>query len=256
VSGRADISAVVITKNAENHLDRVLGALNCCGEIVVLDSGSIDRTREIAMSHSVSWFEREFDGYGSQKRHAVLRASFDWILAIDADEVLDEEAGSAVAAIDWARCDPTQCWRIRRRPFVGRREILYGHWNPDWAVRIFHRRHHDFSNAPIHESVTPTATVRTLPGSIRHYSYGDLSQVIRMDYHRLKAGRYRDQGRRVGGSVLALRATWAFFHSYILRRGFLDGPAGVVVALAGAVNAVMGLALASEGEVSDAGRQD
>jgi glycosyltransferase involved in cell wall biosynthesis len=238
----------VIARDAEEFLDRVLGALHCCSEIVVLDSGSGDRTREIALEHGASWFERTFDGYGSQKRHAVVRASFDWILSIDADEVLDTEAGSAVAAMDWRREDPSQCWRIRRRPFVGSREIRYGHWNPDWVVRLFHRAHHDFSNAPIHESVTPTGPVHTLPGSLAHHSYRDLSEVIRMDYHRLKAERYRSDGRHASGPTLAARASWAFFYSYVLRRGFLDGPAGVVVALAGAVNAVMGLAIASEGE--------
>lgn len=242
------ISAVVITRDAEELLDRVLGALRFCSEIVVLDSGSGDRTREIALEHGANWFERTFDGYGSQKRHAVVRASFDWILSIDADEVLDDEAGSALAAMDWHCEDPSQCWRIRRRPHVGTREIRYGHWNPDWVVRLFHRTHHDFSNAPIHESVTPTGAVHTLPGSLAHHSYRDLGEVIRMDYQRLKADRYRRDGRHAGGPTLAARATWAFFYSYVLRRGFLDGPAGVVVALAGAVNAVMGLAIASEGE--------
>ena len=114
-------------------------------------------------------------------------------------------------------------------------------------VRLFHRGHHDFSTAPIHESVTPTGAVRTLPGSLLHYSYRDLGEIIRMDYHRIKAKWYGDQGQRVGGPTLAARAIWKFFYSYVIRRGFLDGPAGVVVALAGAVNAVMGLALASEG---------
>lgn len=242
----APISAVLITKNAEEHLDRVLGALHCCEEIVVLDSGSTDRTRKIASEHGVSWFEKPFDGYGPQKRHAIVRARFDWILAVDADEVLDEEAGAAVVTIDWERLDPSLCWRVRRRPFVAGREIRHGHWNPDWVLRLFHRRHHDFSNDPIHESVTPTADVRTLPGSLLHFSYRDLGEVIRMDYHRLKADRYRVRGRRASGPTLAARATWAFFFSYVVRRGFLDGPAGVVIALAGAVNAVMGLALASE----------
>ena len=243
---KAPLSAVLITENAEEHLDRVLGALRCCGEIVVLDSGSTDRTREIALEHGASWHERPFDGYGPQKRHAVVRAGYDWILAVDADEVLDEEAGAAISAIDWGRQDPSLCWRLRRRPFVGRREIRFGHWNPDWVVRLFHRGHHDFSTASIHESVTPTGAVRTLPGSLIHFSYRDVGEIIRMDYHRLKAGRYRDQGRRASGPLLAARATWAFFYSFVVRRGFLDGPAGVVVALAGAVNAVMGLALASE----------
>jgi glycosyltransferase involved in cell wall biosynthesis len=250
LSGTAPLSAVLITKNAEEYLDRVLGALGCCGEIVVLDSGSTDRTREIALEHGASWYEQPFDGYGPQKRHAVVRAGYDWILAIDADEVLDDEAGAAVTAVDWDRQDPSLCWRLRRRPFVGRREIRFGHWNPDWVVRLFHRGHHAFSSAPIHESVTPTGAVRSLPGSLIHYSYRDLDEIIRMDYHRLKADRYRDQGRRTSGPTLAARAAWAFFYSYMIRRGFLDGPAGVVIALAGSVNAVMGLALASEDDKS------
>ena len=246
MSGRPPLSAVLITRDAEENLDRVLRALQFCGEILVLDSGSTDRTREIALEHGASWYQRPFDGYGSQKRHAVVRARYDWILAIDSDEVLDDEAGAAVQAVDWDRQNPSQCWRLRRRPFVGQREVRFGHWNPDWVVRLFHRSHHDFSGAPIHESVTPAGPVLTLPGSLIHYSYRDLGEIVRMDYHRLKAQRYRDQGRHAGGPMLAMRAAWAFFYSYIVRRGFLDGPAGVVVALAGATNAVMGLALASE----------
>ncbi len=246
MSGLLPLSAVLITKDAEEYLDRVLGALRCCGEIVVLDSGSTDRTREIALEHGASWYERPFDGYGPQKRHAIVRARYDWILSIDADEVLDDEACAALKAVDWDRQDPSLCWRLKRRPFVGQREVRFGHWNPDWVVRLFHRGHHDFSGLSIHESVTPTGAVRILPGSLSHYSYRDLGEVIRMDYHRIKARRYVDQGRRAAGPLLAVRATWAFLYSYIVRRGFLDGPAGVVVALAGSVNAVMGLALASE----------
>ena len=96
----APVSAVLITRDAAEYFDRVLSALRCCSEIVVLDSGSSDRTREIALEHGASWFERDFDGYGSQKRHAVVRARFDWILSVDADEVLDDEAGAALAAWD------------------------------------------------------------------------------------------------------------------------------------------------------------
>lgn len=242
----APISAVLITHNAEEHLDRALAALGQCAEIVVLDSGSTDRTKDIALAHGASWFERPFDGYGSQKRHAVVRAQHDWILSVDADEILDDEASDAIAAIDWTRQNPAACWRIRRRPFVGNREIRHGHWVPDLTVRLFHRGHHDFSNRPIHEGVQPTGPVRTLPGSLLHYSYRDLGEVIRMDYHRAKAARFRAAGRSTSGPALAVRAMWAFSYSYFLRRGFLDGPAGVVVAVAGSVNAVMGLAMASE----------
>lgn len=247
MSSLPPLSGVVITRNAEEYLDRVLAALHCCGEILVLDSGSTDGTRQIADKHGASWFERPFDGYGSQKRHAVVRAAHDWILSVDADEVLDHEAASAIETIDWCDQDPSVCWRIRRRPFIGRREIRHGHWNPDWVIRLFHRGHHDFSAAAVHETVSPKGTVRTLPGSLHHYSYRDLGEVFRMDYHRIKARRYRDEGRRSAGPGLAARASWAFAYSYLIRRGFRDGPAGVVIALAGAVNSVMGLAIAGEG---------
>jgi len=245
-SGSLLLSAVLITKDAEAHLERVLKPLSVCGEIVILDSGSADRTREIALAHGARWHEHPFDGYGPQKRRAVSLAANDWILSVDADEVLDEEGAAAIDAIPWEQQDPSSCWKISRRPFVGRREIRYTHWVPDPVVRIFHRGRHSFSNATVHETVASSGPVHTLPGSLLHYSYRDLGEVFRMDYHRIKGARYRASGRRVAGPVLAVRASWRFFYSYVVRRGFLEGGAGVIIALSGSVNSVMGLAIASE----------
>jgi glycosyltransferase involved in cell wall biosynthesis len=242
------LSAVLITRDAEEHLDRVLRSLNVCGEIVILDSGSIDRTREIAAAHGARWYERPFSGYGPQKQLAVSLAVNDWILAVDADEILDAEATSALCGVPWSRQDPAACWRINRRPFIGRREIRHTHWVPDRVVRIFNRGCHAFSDVAVHESIVPTGPLYDLPGSCLHYSYRDLGEVFRMDYHRLKSISYRAAGRRASGPQLAIRAAWRFFYSYVVRRGVLDGRAGVVIALAGSVNAVMGLALAGEME--------
>lgn len=238
------ISAVLITLNAERHLDRVLTSLaGVCAEIVVLDSGSTDATKEIAERHGARFFVRPFDGYGAQKRAAVGMAANDWILSLDADEVLDEQARGSLRSvlITGAR----SCWRIRRRNHVGGREIRYGHWSPDWCVRLFNRTEHTFSNDPVHEAVRPTGQLLTLPGSILHYGYADLADIIRGKYHRMKGAAYRTQGRRASSVSLILRAWWAFTKSYVLKRGFLDGQAGVAVALSAAVNAVMGLAIAS-----------
>lgn len=245
--GRAEaLSAVLITRDAEEHLDRVLQPLSVCGEIVVLDSGSSDRTKEIAAAHGARWCEHPFAGYGPQKQRAVSLAANDWILSVDADEVLDAEATAAVCAIPWSRQDPAACWRLNRRPFIGRREIRHTHWVPDRVVRIFHRGRHGFTDAAVHESVVPTGPRHDLPGSLLHYSYRDLSEVFRMDYHHLKSVSYRAARRRASGPELAVRAAWRFIYSYVVRRGVLDGRAGVVIALAGSVNAVMGLALAGE----------
>jgi glycosyltransferase involved in cell wall biosynthesis len=240
------VSAVLITRNAEAHLDRVLAPLSVCAEIVVLDSGSTDWTKEIALEHGGRWYEHPFDGYGPQKRRAVAFANHDWILSIDADEILDVDGVAGLCAIDWPSADLLGCWRIRRRTFIGTREIRHGHWKNERPVRLFNRLVNEISSAPVHESVRPTGGVRDLPGSLLHYSYRDLGDVIRLDYHRLKAVRYREAERRAGGGLLALRAVWAGFHSYVLRSGFREGGAGVVIALAAAVNASMGLALASE----------
>lgn len=239
------VSAVVITLNAERWLEAALAPLAVCAEIVVLDSGSTDRTEAIAGAAGARWHSHPFDGYGAQKRRAVALAENDWILSVDGDEILEAETVAAIAAIDWAAEDPGACWAIRRRPFVGGREIRHGHWVPDPVVRLFNRRRHNFSAATVHESVAATGQVHRLPGAMRHHSYDDLAAVFRAEHHRLKAAEYRKAMRRVPGAVeLTARAGWAFVYSLVLKRGFLDGPAGVVIALSGAVNAVLGLALA------------
>lgn len=240
------LSAVLITHDAERHLDRVLAPLAVCDEILILDSGSRDRTREIAAAHRAVWHEHPFDGYGPQKRRAVALARNDWIVLIDADEILDQQAAAALAAVDWQRHDDSLCWSILRRPFVGSREIRHGDWAPDWVVRVFNRRCHNPSSAPVHESVRPTGPVRRLGGSMLHLTAADLADVFRVDYYRIKAGVYREAGRRARPPVLAARALGAFLRSYLLRAGFLDGNPGVVIAVAAAANAVTGLALASE----------
>jgi hypothetical protein len=104
---------------------------------------------------------------------------------------------------------------------------------------------HTFSDDAVHEAVRPTGPLLTLPGSLLHFGYADLSDIIRLKYHRLKAVAYHAKGRRANSATLVLRAAWAFFHSYVLKQGFRDRQAGVVVALSAALNAVLGLAQAS-----------
>lgn len=253
---KAPLSAVLITRDAERQLERALAPLAFCSEILILDSGSRDRTRAIAAAHGAVWHEHDFEGYGPAKRRAVALASCDWVLSLDADEVLDEQAITALAGIDWAAADPRTCWSLRRRPFVGSREIRHGDWAPDWVVRVFNRRHHTVSADLVHESVTPTGPLRRLDGSLLHFTAADLAAVFRPDYYRLKAVVYRQRGRRAGAPVLALRAAVAFVRSYLVRAGFLDGRAGVVVAVAAAANAVTGLALAASETASVPGPAD
>lgn len=242
------VSAVLIVLNGERHLERVLAALSFCAEVLILDSGSTDRTLEIAARLKARVEHQAFLGYGPQKRRAVELAKHDWVLVIDDDEVLDYEAASAIQALDFG--DPARAWQLRRRNYIGEREVRYGQWWPDHTVRLFNRTAAQFNHNAVHESVEPAGEVLTLPGALHHYSFLDLGDVFvrTASYARAKATRYRFAGRRAGPVQLVVRGCWGFFRSYVLKLGFRDGSAGVVVAMSVALDAVLGLAMASEQE--------
>jgi glycosyltransferase involved in cell wall biosynthesis len=140
------VSAVLITRDAARHLERVLAPLSCCAEILILDSGSRDRTREIAAAHGARWHEHPFEGYGPAKRRAVALAAFDWVLSIDADEVLDERSAAALGR-RLGRRTPAPAGAAPPA-FIGSRGsgTVTG---PDWVVRVFNRRHHEVSADPV-----------------------------------------------------------------------------------------------------------
>lgn len=238
------ISAVLITLNAERHLEKVLEALRDLDEIVILDSGSTDRTKEIAQRYGVVWQVRAFDGYGPQKQAACALAKNDWILSVDADEVIDAQAQAALKNL--ALDDPKKVWEICRRNFIGNREIRHGALGKDYPIRLFNRTVHAINSNRIHESVEPHGPVLRLPGSMLHYTYSNLTEIFRPKFLLAKAVAAQNAQRRSSGPALALRAAWSFGKSYILQCGFLDGPAGVGVALGAAVASTFGLAMASD----------
>lgn len=238
------ISAVIIVKDGERHLAEVLAALRGCAEVLVLDSGSADRTVEIARAAGARLEYQAFLGYGAQKNHAIALARHDWILSLDADEVLDAAGQAALVRLDLA--DASRCWRLRRRTFVGQRELRHGHLN-DAPVRLFNRTITRFSDSRVHESVPARGPVATLDGALAHYAFRDAADLVQRGagYARLKAALYREQGRRAAAPALLGRAAAAFAKSYLLKAGFLDGGLGVVSALSAALNATTALALAT-----------
>ena len=240
------ISAVLIVHNGERHLDRVLGAVGFCDEILVLDSGSTDRTLEICAAHKARVEHQPFLGYGPQKQRAVELAKHDWVLVIDDDEVLDYEAATTIQVLDYT--DTNRCWRLRRRTYVGGREIRYGQWSPDYSLRLFNRTTAHFNDRLIHESVEASGTILNLPGALHHYSYTDFADIFSRcgSYARKKAKRYRDEGRRSSAIPLLFRFLWGFIRSYVAKQGFRDGSAGVIVAMSVALDAILGLAMAEK----------
>lgn len=241
--GPLPISAVIITRNAERHLAAVLAACEFCAERLVLDSGSTDGTEAIAREAGARFERQEFLGYGPQKRRAVELARHDWILALDADEILEEAARRAIAGLDFS--DPTACWQFTRRTFIGRREIRHGPWRRDRVLRLFNRTTAAFKPLAVHEEVESSRPPLLLPGSILHYSYAGLPDVIArsLRYAPLKADVMRRKGQRPALWSLPARGVAAFCGSYIGSGGWRDGAAGFVIAVARVLDSTLPRAL-------------
>jgi hypothetical protein len=242
------ISAVVITRNAAGRLPDVLEAVAFCGERLVLDSGSTDDTVAVAEAAGARVEHQPFLGYGPQKRRAVELAAHDWILSVDADEVLDADARAAVLAADLS--DPAACYVFRRRTFVGDREIRHGAWSDDRVLRLFNRRTAAFKPLPVHEEVESARPPTLLPGSILHYSYASCGDVLArsLRYAPLKAAIMRGKRQKTGLATMPIRGLVAFLKSYLVRGGWRDGAAGFVVALARVIDSTLPRAMLLEGE--------
>jgi glycosyltransferase involved in cell wall biosynthesis len=233
------ISAVIITLNGAARLAAVLEAVAACDERLVLDSGSTDDTVAVAAAAGARVLHQPFLGYGPQKQRAVDLARHDWILSLDDDEVLDEEARDAIDRLDLS--DPSACWSIRRRTFIGGREIRNGPWRREHVLRLFNRRTANFKPLRVHEEVRSNSSPQLLPGSILHYSYANAADVIArsLRYAPLKAEVMRSKGQRVGVWMLPLRGMAAFVRSYCLKGGWRDGAAGFVIAMSRVIDSTL-----------------
>lgn len=242
------ISAVVITQDAARRLPEVLAAVDFCGERFVLDSGSVDDTVAIARAAGARVEHQEFLGYGPQKRRGVELALHDWILSVDADEVLDEEARWAIRTADLS--DPEACYAFRRRTFVGDREVRHGPWSHDRVLRLFNRRTASFKPLPVHEEVAATRPPVLLPGSILHYSYASCGDVLgrSLRYAPLKATIMRGKGQRINPFTMPFRGLAAFAKSYFVRGGWRDGAVGFVVALSRVIDSTLPRAMLLAGD--------
>jgi glycosyltransferase involved in cell wall biosynthesis len=225
------IAATIITYNEQRNLPRAIESLRCCDEIVVLDSGSTDRTVEIAANLGARVIETPWRGYASQKNYASENASHDWILSLDADEVLSEALEAEIWQIkkNGPRYDAYTMPRLAQ--YLGR-WIYHSGWHPDRKIRLFDRRKGVWHGDYVHESVKVSGTVGHLQANILHFTCSSLSEHLKtMDrYTTLAAQQILDEKRKVTFSNLLLNPPWTFVQTYILKAGFLDGTEGLAIA--------------------------
>lgn len=227
---RRKISAVVIALDEGKNIAACLESLRWADEIVVVDSGSSDATREIARRYTDKVYNVPWKGFGPQKRAAVELASHDVVLNVDCDERVTPELAEEIGGI-LSGPGMAAAYTVPRRTFLGGKEIRHCGWHPDRTTRLFDRTRARFSADLVHERVEVSGEAVPLKGHLLHYSFSGIGDMIpKIDrYSDLSARQMYERGRRCGILDLTLRPAFAFFRTYLLRLGFLDGVEGVVI---------------------------
>jgi len=221
---------VIITRDASATLERTLESLSEFPEVLVYDNGSVDGTTKICSGFpNVRTVAGEFAGFGATKARAVSLARGDWVLSIDADEYMSPELLDSIRLLDLD--DPGCAFAIERCNLFMGKHVTHGGWGDDWLVRLFNRRICSFSDRAVHEKVIvpDDGRVERLDGVLWHQAITDLGQFLtKIDlYSKLSLLRDRPTHNPV---VVSIMTVWSMFRSFVIKRGFLDGWRGLVIA--------------------------
>lgn len=225
-----NISIVIITLNAADTLGATLHSVRDFANVVVWDNGSTDGTLAIAAANpNVDVHHATFIGFGPSKNAACDLAANDWVLSLDADECLDANLVSALR--HWPGDAPGTVGEVLRENHFMGRAVRHGGWGNDHLVRLFHREHHRFNAAQVHEKVQLTATTKIarLPGKVEHAAVRHVGQFLQK-IDRYTEIRRTSSDRTYPMSIIVIKSLFAFFRSYVLQRGFLAGWRGMVIA--------------------------
>ena len=224
-----NVSAVMIVKNGARTIRRSLESLREFDDVVVYDNGSTDGTQEIAREFpNVRLVEGEFDGFGTTKNRAASYAAHDWVLIIDSDEVVDAEL---LDALRTRPLDPRTIYIVNFHAYYKEIRIRHCGWNNQKIRRLYNKAVTRFNDNAVHENIIDEGMKKEpIEGNMKHYSYMSISDFI------IKVDRYstlfaRDNaGRKFPTPAKAFfNGLYSFFRTYILKRGFLDGYAGLII---------------------------
>jgi glycosyltransferase involved in cell wall biosynthesis len=225
-----NLTVTVITHNEAANIAAALESVRWADEIIVVDSESTDDTVAIARRYTDRVIVRAWPGYVDQKNFAAEQASHDWILSLDADErVTLALSGEIRTVLDGT----TQAagYRIPRVAFHVGRWIRSTDWYPDYQLRLYDRRRARWAGRYVHESVRVDGAIGRLRHELQHFAFRDLAHHAQtMDrYTTLAARQMFEDGRRAGWIDILVLPRLTFFRNYILRGGFRDGMAGLVI---------------------------
>ncbi len=239
-SNPVPITGTIITFNEEAHIAECIQSLRqVCSEVIVVDSQSTDRTREIAETHGAKVVVQAYLGDGLQKNIGPEHSTHDWVLSLDADERLTDELVRAVSTLDLAN-SPVDAYSFRRRNYIGSRWIKVCGWYPDHFIRLYNRRKTRFAPVKAHARVE-SQNFQRLSVDLIHYSYKSVGELFsKGDRFSTRAAKIAfEKGKRANAFSPMLHGWTAFIRKYIFKRGFMGGVDGFTVALSAAVNSYL-----------------
>jgi glycosyltransferase involved in cell wall biosynthesis len=226
------ITALIITYNEMGYIEKCIASISFADEIIVVDSYSTDGTYEYLLNHpKVRVIQNPFKNFTAQKAFTLKQATNDWVLFLDADEIVPENLKNEIKATINNNPKHVAYWFYRKFMFQKER-LRFSGWQTDKNYRLFRKSKVNFSNKRIvHETLDIVGTTGILKNKLTHYCYKEYEVYKNkmMLYGRLKAKEAFNKNKRFSYSLLLIKPMWKFFNSYILRLGFLDGKKGVVI---------------------------
>ncbi|MFH1860495.1 MAG: glycosyltransferase family 2 protein [bacterium] len=225
------ISVIIITHNEEKNISECLKSVKWADEIVVVDAFSHDDTKKLAEEFGAKVFQTEWQGYGKQKNYALSCATMDWILSIDADERITPELADEIQGV--MQNPKMDGYQICRKAYFLGKWIRHSGWYPDYCLRLFHKGRGVFAEKQVHEYVELSGSIGQLDGAMLHYTDNNLNHYLSKlgRYTTLAADELGAKGKKASLGDLIIRPLFIFFKMYILKKGFLDGIHGFVLAV-------------------------
>ncbi len=231
MSAAPTLSVILITRDEAQRIERCLRSVDFADEIVLVDSGSTDQTVALARAAGARVTVRaDWPGFGVQKNRALALATGDWVLSIDADEVVTPELRDSILATIRAPAG-ADVFQVRRRSCFAGRPLRFGDWHGDRVLRLFRRGAVRFTDDVIHERLDHDGPAPILDAVLMHYTIDSLADALEKGRRYAAAGAPRVAARGRGGLLSAAsHAAWTFLRGYVFRLGFLDGRYGLLLA--------------------------